>query len=40
MDLVVRDPQTARMYIIENKTTYGYAANKEVSRTATPGSKV
>ena len=36
LDLVVRDPQTARMYIIENKTTYGYAANKEVIKDGHP----
>src|ERR1035441_7263022 len=36
LDLVVRDPQTARMYIIENKTTYGYAANKEVIKGGRP----
>jgi hypothetical protein len=36
LDLVVRDPQTGRMYIIENKTTYGYAANKEVIKDGRP----
>ena len=36
LDLVVRDPQTARMYIIENKTTYGYTANKKVIKDGHP----
>src|ERR1039458_6990059 len=36
LDLVVRDPQTARMYVIENKTTYGYAANKKVIKDGHP----
>src|ERR1039457_1785841 len=36
LDLVVRDAQTGRMYIIENKTTYGYTANKKVIKDGHP----
>jgi hypothetical protein len=36
LDLVVRDPQTGSMYIIENKTTYGYTANKNVIKDGHP----
>src|ERR1035441_4237424 len=36
LDLVVREPQSGRMYIVENKTTYGYTANKKVIKDGHP----
>ena len=36
MDLIVYDKDTMRMYIVENKTIYGYMANKKVIKDGHP----
>jgi hypothetical protein len=36
LDLVVFDPATKRLYIVENKTIYGYTSNKKVIKEGNP----